>query len=75
MRRRKRGPEGGREGEKEGGREEMHLKNKVLFMCLLAICMSSLRNVYLGLLHIFQLGCLFIYFFIELYELLIYFGN
>ena len=31
------------------------------------------RNVYLGLLPIFQLGCLF--FVIELYELFIYFGN
>ena len=32
-----------------------------LFMCLLAICMSSLeKNVYLGLLPIFRLGCLFL---------------
>ena len=31
-----------------------------LFMCLLAICMSSLKNVYFGLLLIFWLGCLFI---------------
>ena len=29
------------------------------FMCLLAICISSLRNVYLGLLPIFGLGYLF----------------
>ena len=30
-----------------------------VFMCLLAICMSSLENVYLGLLPIFQLSCSF----------------
>ena len=30
-----------------------------LFICLLAICMSSLRNVYLGLLPVFQLVLLF----------------
>ena len=29
-----------------------------LFMCLLAVCMSSLRSVYLGLIAIFWLGCL-----------------
>ena len=29
------------------------------------------RNVYLGVLPIFQLGC----FFVELYELFVYFGN
>ena len=29
-----------------------------LFMCLLAICLSTWRNVYLGLLPIFWLGCL-----------------
>uniref|UniRef100_A0A8D1SNP2 Uncharacterized protein n=1 Tax=Sus scrofa TaxID=9823 RepID=A0A8D1SNP2_PIG len=28
------------------------------FMCLFAICISSLENVYLGPLPIFQLGCL-----------------
>ena len=45
-----------------------------LFICLLAICMSFFwRNVYLGLLPIFLLGCLF--FDIELYKLLVYFGN
>ena len=43
------------------------------FMCLLAICTSSLENVYLGLLSIFVLGCLF--FDIELHELLVYFGD
>ena len=31
------------------------------FMCLLAICISSLENVYLGLLPIFGLGCLFFF--------------
>ena len=30
-----------------------------LFMCLLAICMSFWRDVYLGLLPIYWLGCLF----------------
>ena len=29
------------------------------FLCLLAICISSLDNIYLGLLSIFQLCCLF----------------
>ena len=32
------------------------------FICLLAICISSLRNVYLGLLPIFGLGCLFFWY-------------
>ena len=41
-------------------------------MCLLAICMSSLEK-YMFLLCIFLLGCSFFY--IELYELLIYFGD
>ena len=42
-------------------------------MSLLNICMSSGRNVNLGLLTIFQLGCLF--FVTELYELFVYFGD
>ena len=44
-----------------------------LFMCLLAICMSSLEKRLLGLFPTFWLGCLFFWF--ELYELLVYFGN
>ena len=43
------------------------------FMCLLAICISSLEKCFLGLLPIFGLGCLF--FGIELHELLVYFGD
>ena len=43
------------------------------FMHLLAICMSFWRNVFLGLFPTFSLGCLFCG--IELYELLVYFGN
>ena len=35
---------------------------KHLFMCLLAFCMSSLENIYLGLLPIFGLGCSFIWY-------------
>ena len=31
-----------------------------LFICLLAVCMPSLENVYYGLLSIFQLACLFL---------------
>ena len=43
-----------------------------LFMYLLAICISSLENVYSGLVPIFNH---LVYFFdIELYELFIYFG-
>ena len=42
------------------------------FMCLLAICISSLEKC-LGLLPIFGLGCLL--FDIELHELLVYFGD
>ena len=43
-----------------------------IFMCLLAIHMSSLKNVYLGLLPTFWF-CSFSS--IELYELLVYLGN
>ena len=43
------------------------------FMCLLAICISSLEKCYLGLLPIFGLCCLF--FDIELHELLVYFRD
>ena len=43
-----------------------------LFTCLLAICMSSLENVYLGLLPTFSLGC---FSGIELHELLVYSGD
>ena len=43
------------------------------FVCLWAICICSWRNVYLGLLPIFGLGCLF--FDIELHELLVNFGD
>ena len=40
-------------------------------MCLLAICMSLWRNVCLGLLPTFSLGC---FSGVELHELLIYLG-
>ena len=43
-----------------------------LFMCLLAICMSSLEKCLLGLFPTFWLGC---FSGLELYELLVYFGN
>ena len=43
------------------------------FMCQLASCIFLWRNVYLGLLPIFVLGCS--YFDIELHELLVYFGD
>ena len=42
------------------------------FMCLLEICISSRRNVYLGLLPIFGLGC---FFDIDLHELVVCFGD
>ena len=35
---------------------------KAPFKCLLVICISSLRNVYLGVLPIFGLGCLFFWY-------------
>ena len=44
----------------------------IFFMCLEAICMSSLEKC-LGLLPISQLGCLF--FAVELYALFVYFGD
>ena len=45
-----------------------------LFMCRLAICISSLEQCLLGLLPIFKLCCL-VFFLVELYKLLEYFGN
>ena len=47
---------------------------KHLFIHLLAICVSSWRDVRLGVLPIFQLGCLF-FIVVELCELFVYFGN
>ena len=47
---------------------------KHLFTRLLAICVSSWRNVHLGVLPIFRLGCLF-FIVVELCELFVYFGN
>ena len=42
-------------------------------MCLLAICMSSLENLHLGLLLIFLIGYfIYIYIYIELCELFEY---
>ena len=45
------------------------------FMCLCAICISSLEKCLFGLLPIFGLGCLFFFFYIELHELFVYFGD
>ena len=45
-----------------------------LFMCLLTIFISFRRNVYLDLLLIFGLGCLFVVA-VESYKLFVYFGN
>ena len=44
-----------------------------LFMCLLTICTSFWRNVYLGFSHNFWLDYLFFY--IKLHELFVYFGD
>ena len=46
-----------------------------LFMHLLAICMSSLEHFYPGPLPIFQLGCLFFFDVVELYEFFVHFGS
>ena len=45
------------------------------FMCLLAICMSSLEKCLLGLLPIFQLVVCLFFFAVQLYELVVYFGD
>ena len=42
----------------------------IFFICLLAICISSLQNVYLGCLPIFDLGHFFFFFFFHDIELL-----
>ena len=46
--------------------------NEYLFLCLLAICMSSLEKIYSDPLQIFKVGCLFID--SELHEIFAYFG-
>ena len=45
-----------------------------LFMCLLAICMSSLEKCLLSLLPIFWFDCL-VFLYIKLFDLFVYFGN
>ena len=44
------------------------------YICLLAICISSLENVYSDILPIF-LNWIFWFFAIELYEFFVYYGN